>query len=57
MRSINDVLSFLNQMEIYNIICGVEMNTFLIIRKILIKEFENIDLDKLVEMLKTLDDL
>ena len=57
MESINNVLSFLNQMEIYNIISGVEMNTFIIIRKILINEFENIDLDKLVEMLTTLDDL
>ena len=51
------MLSFLNQMEIYNIICGVEMSTFIIIRKVLINEFENIDLDKLVEMLQTLDDL
>ena len=33
------------------------MNTFIINRKILIDEFENIDLDKLVEMMKTLDDL
>ena len=57
METVNDVLDFLNQMEIYNIISGVELNTFIIIRKILIDEFENIDLDKLVEMMKTLDDL
>ena len=57
METINDVLNFLNQMEIYNIISGVELSTFVIIRKILIDEFENIDLDKLVEMMKTLDDL
>ena len=44
-------------MEIYNIITGLELNTFNIFRKILIDEFENINLDKLVEMLKTLDDL
>ena len=44
-------------MEIYNIITGVELNTLNIIRKTLIDEFEDIDLDKLVEMLKTLDDL
>ena len=56
METINDVLNFLNQMEIYNIVSGVELNTFIIIRKILIDEFENIDLDKLVEMMKTLDD-
>ena len=57
METINDVLNFLNQLEIYNIISGVELNTFIIIRKILLDEFENIDLDKLVEMMKTLDDL
>ena len=57
METINDVLNFLNQMEIYNIVSGAEMNTFIIIRKILINEFENVDLDKLVEMIKTLDDL
>ena len=57
METINDVLNFFNQLEIYNIISGVELNTFIIIRKILLDEFENIDLDKLVEMMKTLDDL
>ena len=57
METINDVLNVLNQLEIYNIISGVELNTFIIIRKILLDEFENIDLDKLVEMMKTLDDL
>ena len=57
MGTINDVLNFLNQMEIYNILTGVELSTFNIIRKFLTVEFENIDLDKLVEMLKTLDDL
>ena len=57
METINDVLNFLNQIEIYNILSGVELNTFIIIRKILVNEFENIVSDKLVEMLKTLDDL
>ena len=57
METINDVLNFLNQLEIYDIISGVELNTFIIIRKILLDEFENIDLDKLVEMIKSLDDL
>ena len=57
METINDVLNFLNQMEIYNILTGVELSSFIIIRKISIDEFENINLDKLVEMLKTLDDL
>ena len=57
METIYDVLKFLNQMEIYNIVSGAKLNTFIIIRKILINEFENVDLDKLVEMIKTLDDL
>ena len=57
METINDVLNFLNQMEVYNILTGVELSTFNIIRKILIDEFGNTDLDKLVEVVKTLDDL
>ena len=57
METINDVLNFLNQMEAYNILTGVELGTFNIIRKILIDEFEDIDLDKLVEMLRTLDNI
>ena len=57
METINDVLNFLNQMEIYNILTDVELNTINIIRKTLTDEFEDIDLDKLVEMLRTLDDL
>ena len=43
--------------KIYSILTGVELSTFNKIRIILIDEFENINLDKLVEMLKTLDDL
>ena len=57
METINDVLNFLNQLDLYNILTGVDMSTFNIFRKILKVEFENINLDKLVEMLKTLDDL
>ena len=57
METINDVLNFLIQLEIHNILTGVELSPFNIIRKILIDQFENINLDKLVEMLKTLDDL
>ena len=57
METINDVLNFLNQMEIYNILTGVEKSTFKIIRKILTDEFEDTDLNKLVEMLRTLDDI
>ena len=43
METINDVLNFLNQMEIYNILTGVELSTFNIIRIILVDEFENIN--------------
>ena len=57
METITEVLNFLNQMEIYNILTGVELNTFNIIRKVLIDEFENVNLDKLAEMFKTLNDL
>ena len=57
METINDVLNFLNQMEMFNIIAGVEYHTFNNIRKILIDEFRDIDLDKIIEMLKTRDDL
>ena len=57
METINDVLNFLDQMEIFNILTGVELSTFNTIKKILIDEFENIKLDNLVGMLKTLDDL
>ena len=57
METINDLLNFPSQIEIYNIVSGVELNTFIIFRKILIDEFEIVDLDKLVEMIKTLDDL
>ena len=56
METIKDMLKFLNQMEIYNILTGVELSTFNIIRKIIIDDFENVDLDKLVKMLKSLDD-
>ena len=44
-------------MEVYNILTGAELSTFNIIRNFLIDEFENKNLDRLVEMLKTLDDL
>ena len=42
-------------MEMFKILTGIEYNTFNIIRKILIDEFEDVDLDKLVEMLRNLD--
>ena len=39
METINDALNFLNQMEIKNIVMGVELNTFNIFRKSLTDEF------------------
>ena len=44
-------------MEIYNILTCVELSTFNIFRNFLIEEFKNINFDKFVEMLETLDDL
>ena len=57
METINDVLDFPNQIVIFKIISGLEYNTFNIIRKILIDEFNNIDDDKLIGILKNLDDI
>ena len=56
METFNDVLNFLNHMEIFNILIGVQCDTFVVIRKILIEEFQNGDLDKLVVLLRNLDD-
>ena len=44
-------------MEMFKILTGIEYNTFNIIRKFLIDEFEDVDLDKLVELLRNLNDL
>ena len=57
MDTINDVLNFLNQIELFKIISGLDYITFNIIRKILIDEFNNINDDKLIEILKNLDDI
>ena len=57
METTNDVKKFLNQMQVFKILTGIEYNTFKIIRKILTDEFENDDVDKLVEVIKNLDDL
>ena len=55
MKTTNDVMKFLNQMELFNIESGLENNTFIIIRKILIDEYSDIDLNRLVELLGNLD--
>ena len=57
METINDVLNFLNQMEVYNILTSIELSTFNIIRKTLVDEIGGIDLDKLVEVLRAVDHL
>ena len=41
METINDVLDFLNQIEIFRIISGLDYSTFNTISKILIDEFNN----------------
>ena len=57
MEANNDVLNFLNQKEIFNILTGAQCYTFKIITKISIEEFQNGDSDKLIELLRKLDDL
>ena len=57
METISDILTFLNQMELFKIVSDIEYSTFKIIRKILIDEFNKIDEDKLIKLLKNLDDL
>ena len=57
METINDILKFLNQLELYNIIKSIQFDIFLVIRKILIQELNDVDLDKLVESIKNFDDL
>ena len=54
---INVVLDFLNQMEIYKILTGVESGIYNIIRNKLITELEDDDMDKLFEILTSFDDL
>ena len=54
---INVVLDFLNQMELYKILTGVESGIYNIIRNKLITEFKDDDMDKLFEILTSFDDL
>ena len=57
METINDVSNFLNQMEIFNICDGIQYVTFAVVRKTLIEDFQNGNLDKLIVLLRNLDDL
>ena len=52
METINDVLDFLNQIELFKIISGLDYSTFDIIRKIIVDEFDNINIDKLIKILR-----
>ena len=54
---INIVLDFLNQMEIYKVLSALESGFYIILRKNLITEFENDDIDKLFEILTSFDEL
>ena len=53
--TINVVLDFLNQMEIYKILTGLEAGIYNIIRNDLIIVFEGDNLDKLFEILTSFD--
>ena len=54
---ISVVLDFLNQMEIYKILTGLEKGIYEIIRKNLITEFKDDDVDKLFEILTSFEEL
>ena len=54
---INVVLDFLNQMEIYKILTGLEAGIYNIIRNDLITVFADDDVDKLFEILTSYDEL
>ena len=54
---INVVLDFLNQMEIYKVLTALESGIYNILRKNLITEFENDNIDKLFEILTSFDEL
>ena len=56
-KSIDVMLDFLNQMEIYKVLTGVEASIYNILRKILITEFGDGNTDNLFEMLSLLDKL
>ena len=52
----NDIiLDFLNQMEIYKVLTGVEAGIYNLLREEIIKEFGGGDVDNLVEILSLFD--
>ena len=54
-KPIDIILDFLNQMEIYKVLTGVEAGFYNILRENIIKEFENGDVDNLFEILSLFD--
>ena len=57
METIKNILKLLNQKELFVVQSGIEYDTFVSIRRVLIDEFSDIDLDKLVEILDIIDNL
>ena len=56
-NTINIVLDFLNQLEIYKVLTALESGIYNILRKSLITEFENDNVDKLFEIMTSFDGL
>ena len=56
-KTINVILDFLNQMEIYKVLTAVDFGIYNIIRNDLIIVFEGDNLDKLFEILTSFDEL
>ena len=54
-KPIDIILDFLNQMEIYKVLTGVEAGIYNLLREELIKEFGNGDVDNLFEILTLFD--
>ena len=54
-KPIDIILDFLNQMEIYRVLTGVEAGIYNILREEIIKEFGGGDVDNLFEILSLFD--
>ena len=54
-KSIGVILDFLNQMEIYKILTGVEAGIYNILRNEIISLFKDIDVDGLFEIVSSFD--
>ena len=55
-KTINVILDFLNQMEIYKVLTAVDFGIYNLLRNDLIIVFEGDNLDKLFEILSSFDD-